>query len=192
MSLTRRNQARLVAAVVVATTLTSCSYDFEQFVEPSVSSAGASSQTGGRASSGGATSMTGSGGTSNGGASSRGTGGTSNSATSSACVGAAYDGSCWYLGASGSGCDDVCAAHGQMASTMASSVGTAAQGGSLQKCSTLLRLLGVSANPSEGTRNDGLGLGCHVYQNVAWWLTSPTFSPTASMGSTRRVCGCTQ
>ena len=108
------------------------------------------------------------------------------------CSGAARGGICWYLGAPGSSCQQVCASHGQPAPEAASHVGTTSQGGSLTECGALLGLLGVNGAPTSGTRSDGIGLGCHVYSAVPWWLSAPNFSVSASHASAQLVCGCSQ
>ena len=108
------------------------------------------------------------------------------------CAGPARGGICWYLGPLGSSCQQVCASHGQPAPEAATHVGTASQGGSLSECEILLGLLGVNSTPGNGTRSDGLGLGCHVYNTAPWWLRAPNFSVTANHASAKLVCGCTQ
>jgi len=190
----KRFPIRVLAAVVLCSVpdLASCTYDFDQFVTTEVGGAESGGpSTGGTssaltaASGGMSTAITASGMNS-------GTGGTSSVATAFRCVGVEYASVCWYLGSTGSSCNQVCVSHGQTAANMASVVGTQAQGGSLQQCATLLALLGVSQSLSSGTRSDGAGLGCHVYQSAPWWLTSPAFSPSASNPATRIVCGCTE
>jgi hypothetical protein len=118
---------------------------------------------------------------------------TTGSTDTASCVGPTRGGICWYLGPQGSSCQQVCTSHGALAPAMASHVGTTIQGGSLAECSVLLGLLGISGTPANGTRSDGLGLGCHFYQGATlWWLSSPNFSATASQSSSRLVCGCTK
>ena len=119
-----------------------------------------------------------------------GTGGTTGSAIT--CSGSSQTGICWYLGSSGSSCQQTCASHGQTAPEAAAQIGTSKQGGSLAKCASLLDLLGVTATPGPATRSDGRGLGCHVSQSsVAYWLSTPDFSTSASLSGYRLVCGCT-
>lgn len=212
--------ARL-AALWAGTSVVACTYDFDKFESaPNVSSSAGSSawgNDGGISSSGG---LTGSGGTSTssggltgsgrtstnggmagtGGASGTGgavtvTGGSRASGgmqSTAGCSGVSYSGICWYLGAKGSSCTQVCANHGQPATNAASIVGTAAQGGSLTQCKTLFVLLGNTLAPVQGTRSDGLGLGCHLYGTVTWWLTSPNFDVASSQPISQRVCGCTE
>jgi hypothetical protein len=148
------------------------------------SGSGGTSNSGGTANSGGTSST--------GGASGGSTGGSGGSTTTPTCSGVLYAGICWYLGAKGSSCQDACASHGQPAPAAASHVGTTTQGGSLAECGHILGLLGISGTPFAGTRLDGRGLGCHQWLGSLWWLSTPDFSATASLGSASRVCGCTQ
>jgi hypothetical protein len=111
---------------------------------------------------------------------------------SAPCKGQSSSGGCWYLGNLGASCTSTCAAHGGNASDAASFVGTTAQGGSLAKCATLLAALGDNLSPIEATRSDGMGIGCHVYGVKTYWLSSPTFSPSAVVVGARPVCGCVQ
>jgi len=107
------------------------------------------------------------------------------------CSGVPHAGICWYLGPQGNSCQQVCTSHGIPAPNAASHVGTAAQGGSNAECKVLLGLLGISGTPDDGTRTDGLGLGCHLYSATPWWLKSPNFAASASQVNSRLVCGCT-
>jgi hypothetical protein len=169
----------------------------------STSSSGGTSSIGGASSSGG-TSNTGGAHSSGGSAgaqsatgghagSAGGNGGSSGSTTSPACSGVPYAGVCWYLGPDGSSCQDACASHGQTSPNAASHVGTKTQGGSLAECAKILGLLGITGTPSSTLRLDGRGLGCYQKANSnSWWLSAPDYGATASLGSVRRVCGCTQ
>jgi hypothetical protein len=142
-------------------------------------SGGASSARGGASSaSGGATSA-------RGGASSA-----SGGAASGACSGVSFASACWYLGATSASCTDTCVAHGNVAVSAAATIGVTQQGGSAANCVKILALLGVVGNVSQGTRSDGLGLGCHLLGTNRWWLSSPPYSATASAATARRVCGC--
>ena len=118
--------------------------------------------------------------------------GTTASSDAASCSGPLRGGICWYLGPDGSSCQQVCTSHGTVATGAASHVGTTAQGGSLAECGILLGLLGVTGTPANGTRSDGLGLGCHVYNSALWWLSAPAFDATASHASSRLACGCTR
>jgi hypothetical protein len=119
------------------------------------------------------------------------TSGGASAVSTSTCVGADYGGLCWFLGAPGSSCDQACVTHGRTASAAAASyVGTGSQGGHLKDCESLLGLLGVTGKPTTGSRSDGLGLGCHIWGAMAYWLTTPAYSASASSASAQRVCGC--
>ena len=87
--------------------------------------------------------------------------------------------------------------HGGVAASLASYVGVDSQGGSLLKCTLVLALLGVREAPSQGNRNEGEGLGCHVFPQAtrgeqSFWLNSPDFSPTAHLLNASIACGCAQ
>jgi len=161
------------------------------------SSSGGASNTGGAHSSGGASATAGSGGSAGGQSATGGhagsTGGSGGSTTTPACSGVLYAGICWYLGPDGSSCQDACASHGQTSPNAASHVGTTTQGGSLAECGKILGLLGITGTPFTTLRLDGRGLGCYQKTNSnSWWLSAPDYGATASLGSVRRVCGCTQ
>jgi hypothetical protein len=159
------------------------------------SSSGGTSSTGGAPSSTGTSAAAGTGGSAGGQVATggQGGGGSSGSTATPACSGVLYAGICWYLGSQGSSCQEACASHGQPAPDAASHVGTATQGGSLAECAHIFGLLGISGTPSDGTRSDGRGLGCHQWASGSLWrLTTPDFSATANQGSARLVCGCTQ
>lgn len=112
------------------------------------------------------------------------------------CDGVRSGGACWYLGGAGLACDEVCASHGGFAPEGAGIVGTPAQGGSAEGCTAVLEALDALATPvSEGFRDDGLGLGCHLFANAAaapaaWWLSAPDLSPAAAGISVRIACSC--
>lgn len=112
-----------------------------------------------------------------------------------ACAGVLVAG-CWYLGAAELACDDVCASHGGFAPEGAGIVGTPAQGGSIEGCAAVLQALDALPAPvTAGFRDDGLGLGCHVFTNAtavtaAWWLDAPDLSPAASGDAVRIACSC--
>jgi hypothetical protein len=114
------------------------------------------------------------------------------------CDGTLLDGVCWYLGAAGESCNGVCATHGAFSPVSAAVLGTPAQGGSVDGCAAVLgALIGFSDTVREGYRDDGRGLGCHVYEDdeaptIAWWLASPELSPEVSLEAVRVVCGCSR
>lgn len=118
-----------------------------------------------------------------------GTGGTT---STMACSGQPQFGICWYLGSSGASCQQTCAGHGQATSEAASLIGSSKQGGSLENCTTLLDLLGITMIPTAATRSDGRGVGCHISQSAAYWLSSPDFATNVSLSGYRVVCGCTR
>jgi hypothetical protein len=114
------------------------------------------------------------------------------------CDGALVDGICWYLGAVGNACEDVCSTHGDVDTSATASIGTPEQGGSLEACTGILQALGALPGAvTEGYREDALGFGCHLFLDAggaasAWWLTAPEFSAAVSNPNARVVCGCTR
>lgn len=111
-------------------------------------------------------------------------------APSSSCAGVRLSGRCWYLSALGQSCSNACVPHGGNAADAASFVGVTGQGGSLAECAALLNGLGISTAPTQATRLDGVGLGCHVYGVKTYWLSAPTYSATSKHSSAQLVCGC--
>jgi hypothetical protein len=89
----------------------------------------------------------------------------------------------------GDSCKETCSGRGGLAPDAASVVGTAAQGGSLEKCATLLSALGENSKPTEATRSDDNGVGCHYYGLKTYWLSAPHFTEAAHLSSARIVCG---
>lgn len=106
-------------------------------------------------------------------------------------AGKQYGGYCWFLGPTARSCNTACAAHGGYESSL-EWIGTPAQGGSLEHCGALLTLLvgGAPETPTGGYREDGNGLGCHLYDKQRWWLIAPDFDPAAAYLKTRIVCSC--
>ena len=101
-------------------------------------------------------------------------------------------GICWYLGAAGDSCIDVCSTHGEYVDSVPEYVGTASQAGSLEECAAIFAALGTGGVVSEGYRVDGNGLGCHRWEDGAlWWLSTPDFDPADAMDQAEVVCGCT-
>lgn len=104
------------------------------------------------------------------------------------CGGTQAGGHCWYFGAAGASCDNVCASHGgyhEATRTYAGSEGTTSN------CDQLLNMLGAPADPS-GTGTINLrGLGCYYSYgtNSRWRDTYPTLS-NASSSNRSRVCAC--
>jgi hypothetical protein len=113
--------------------------------------------------------------------------------TAASCGGASYGEICWYLGPEGESCQQVCTSHGEPAPEAPSYVGSLVQGGTLTECAVLFALLRVSGTPTLGTRLDGRGFGCHIYQDGSLhWLALTDFSVTESEQGIRLVCGCTR
>lgn len=107
--------------------------------------------------------------------------------------GALLYGICWYLGDFTENCYTVCSSHGGYDSDTPEYVGTPSQGGSIEECSAILEALGYSGTVSEGYREDGLGLGCHVWRDGGlWWLDSPDFEPGDTAENGQIVCGCNE
>jgi hypothetical protein len=98
-------------------------------------------------------------------------------------------GFCWFLGAPNQSCERACAAHGGFVPSLAY-VGSRAQGGSLIRCDAVLTLLTAEGVTQSGYREDGRGVGCHLFDGSRWWLSSPSFSPTAYYLSTQQACSC--
>lgn len=107
-----------------------------------------------------------------------------------ACGGAVEFGLCWYLGAVGESCTTVCAERGGVDLNGVTAVGTASQGGSLAECATLLTALGITKAPTVAFRVDGRGLGCHLYSQSPYWLTSPLAEPADQSSFANLVCSC--
>jgi hypothetical protein len=113
--------------------------------------------------------------------------------SSSACGGAFVAGACWYLGAFDQSCDTVCTAHGGYSPDTELLTGATAQGGSADMCRNVFRSLGESGALTTTARGDGLGLGCHKWNNAGlYWLTSPneTSSVATTGTSAQRACAC--
>ncbi len=107
--------------------------------------------------------------------------------------GVSLAGGCWYLGGYDQSCLDVCASRGGYSSVTASYLGTPSQGGNLSNCQQVLSALGYSGTVWEGFRSDGLGLGCHRWNDgQSWWLNSPAFDPASKTtgGSAQIACAC--
>lgn len=111
------------------------------------------------------------------------------------CAGLRQDNVCWYLGADGQSCNQTCQTHAGFDVASLLSIGTPAQGGSVERCSALLAaLLGNAAGAiQEGTRAD-VGVGCHLFgaELQRWWLTDPPFEPGASAPAIQVACGCNE
>jgi hypothetical protein len=159
--------------------------------EPANGGSGGERASGGSASGGGASAA----GSASGGSTSSGggaLGGSGGAVTEPPCAGKNVSGHCVYLGATGDSCEEACAEHGGVAADATSFLGTPAQGGSLRDCTDAMRALGIVLTPTEATRADGRGLGCHLYASQPYWLTSPAFMSTSAYVYTRIVCACEQ
>jgi hypothetical protein len=109
--------------------------------------------------------------------------------TSACLAGRELGGFCWFLGAVNQSCETVCAAHGGFVPSLAY-VGSRAQGGSLSRCDAVLTLLTAEGATQAGYREDGRGVGCHIFEGNRWWLTSPSFSATAYHSKAQQACSC--
>jgi hypothetical protein len=104
-------------------------------------------------------------------------------------------GVCWYLSAAGASCDQTCETREGFDPAATAVVGTTTQGGSPVQCGELLTALGAigAGDPiGDGARDDGVGVGCHLFgiEQDPWWLNAPNFSADVSLPNTRIVCGC--
>jgi hypothetical protein len=106
------------------------------------------------------------------------------------CDGLRHQDLCWYLSDRGQSCEDTCSPHGGCSAEAAAVVGSPAQGGSLASCASLLEAFAVVEEPIDGFRQDGSGLGCHLYGGVPYWLKAPGFSETAHDVGANILCAC--
>ncbi len=112
-------------------------------------------------------------------------------AGATSCAGASAFGLCWYLGEPGASCIDTCGARGGVDARTANYVGVPAQGGSPEECQTILNALGATETVTLGFRNDGLGFGCHRWDDgVNWWIDMPAFDQAAAGYPAQVVCAC--
>jgi hypothetical protein len=110
------------------------------------------------------------------------------------CQGTLFDDICWYLGPEDQSCEQACGEHGGYDAAATAVIGTTAQGGDLGRCSELFDLLlGEAEDPVVlATQIEGVGVGCHLFADVRWWLEAPPFSPAQSLVGGRLVCGCNE
>lgn len=108
------------------------------------------------------------------------------------CRGSRLFNRCWYLTGTNQSCERFCTDHRGFDPTTANYIGSSAQGGSLENCRAILNALGYSADVAAGSRNEGPGLGCHIWESNAWWLDRPDFDSSASYSLARIVCACHQ
>ena len=103
---------------------------------------------------------------------------------------------CWYLAPAGTSCNAQCASHGGYDNNAQSHVGTTEQGGSVADCRAILNALVGPGEVGAATRDDGNGLGCHVWSDGDYyWLEDPSahFDPSVAFPSGSQVriaCGC--
>lgn len=105
------------------------------------------------------------------------------------CAGEIVGGYCWYLGAAGDSCTEVCASHGGYNSatlTYAGSDGTDA------RCNSVLEALGSSGTltPSSACTNT-CNVGCMIHINATRYriTTNPTIEGS-SYANYKRACAC--
>jgi hypothetical protein len=85
----------------------------------------------------------------------------------------------------------VCDDNGGYAAGAAEYVSIEAEGGSLTECAQIFEALGYSQSVIEGYRDDGLGLGCHRWEDGnLWWLYDNPFDPEDWAYGAQIVCGC--
>lgn len=108
------------------------------------------------------------------------------------CEGASALGSCWYLGARGLSCEQACSEHGGFNPTSIALVGTRAQGGTLENCATVMSELGVRSLVVAAVRLDGVGIGCHRWASLSYWLAADTVLYTGSSSAplAELACAC--
>lgn len=196
-----RIELALAFVLVSAAFGNACSYDFQDFVANEAGAAGSArggrnaETKGGEAGSdaGSAGELSSGGTTSTGGTANRGGAASSGGSAAATCSGAAVSGVCWYLGAFNQSCSTVCSTHGGVDPAAEAVVGVPSQGGSLKSCASVLAALGVRQMPSEATRLDMNGVGCHLYDSrnpTPYWLSSPRFTASARTAAASIACGC--
>jgi hypothetical protein len=111
---------------------------------------------------------------------------------STPCAGQRLFGICWYLGAFGESCEQVCSAHGGYADAATLFTGARAQGGSPEECTAILGVLAADVPARTAFRGDGVGVGCHTFGlgENPYWLTLPNFEPSSRLRLARIACGC--
>ncbi len=102
---------------------------------------------------------------------------------------------CWYLSEPGDSCDATCVGHGGFDDRSLALVGTFYQGGSAQSCSDVLHALGAQEPVFTISHYDGVGLGCHRWAGMSYWVDLPALAFFASYRSAPDVqiaCACTR
>jgi hypothetical protein len=115
-----------------------------------------------------------------------------NGAVPRICEGASALGSCWYLGARGLSCEQACSEHGGFDPASIALVGTRAQGGTLENCAAVMSELGVRSLVVSAVRLDGVGIGCHRWASLSYWLAADTVLYTGSSSAplAELACAC--
>jgi hypothetical protein len=110
----------------------------------------------------------------------------------SVCEGASALGSCWYLGARGLSCEQACSERGGFDPASIALVGTRAQGGTLENCATVMSALGVRGMVMAAVRLDDVGIGCHRWATLDYWLAADTVLYTGSSSAplAELACAC--
>jgi hypothetical protein len=111
-----------------------------------------------------------------------------------ACAGTRYEEICWYLAADGQSCEDACAERGGFNAASVSHIGGVAEGGSLERCASVLIALRGQPDAVIKPTVETHGIGCHLYGEAEdrWWLTEPPFDPQATWDKVQIVCGCNE
>lgn len=109
------------------------------------------------------------------------------------CGGARLWDGCFYLSEVDASCRETCAAHGGLPADPARHVGIPSQGGSAEDCRQILLTLGHTAPVDVGYRDDGIGFGCHHWDDGHnWWLDDPPFDVDAKGYPVQVVCNCAE
>lgn len=113
---------------------------------------------------------------------------------------------CYFLGANGSSCEEVCTKTLNLPTPQCSQsiqytrgnvgaseailpyLGTPDQGGNSARCNSIASILGFP-NVEAGTRLNE-GVGCHVMNKKSWYLLDPNTENNASAPGVERICGC--
>jgi len=101
------------------------------------------------------------------------------------CAGVSVGGYCWYQGAGGQNCDQVCAGHG------GNTAGTTAYAGAnAGSCSNVLAAFGLAAARSNACA-DGYGCWVNTFGGGNFFCTSPAANTSAAYWqSVSRLCSC--
>lgn len=115
-----------------------------------------------------------------------------------ACSGALVGGHCWYLGADGQSCTQVCASRGGL--NLAATRDYAGSGGSNAACNSVMNSLGISGSVSTtcGSGATAGACGCWMRSGGIFGGEEPqiarctvaTTTAACGTGSVRRACAC--